>query len=301
VGVSWQQAVDYCAWKTDRLNESILISAGFLDFEPFQINEDNFNTEAYLAGQYYGMTNEEKLEKTFGEPRMTEWRDQYLLPAFRLPTEYEWELAYQHLSGQQEAKPIDLGIIIKMDRYYLNRWTPFNIIDNEMCAFDENSFFKRALREIELNTQSRGKDVAQGAPKFFGMDNNVSEWVLDLYDPEKNISTDGLLDIYKSIGQEKVEITNEEAQEMPKNFMGKMDYIIIGEDNKGEPIKVKVNYLFELNDDNTISVKEPSAKERIYRGGSWLEKKYTGNKRGFLRSGSCAVNLGFRCVMAKVK
>ena len=30
VGVSWEQANDYCTWRTDRVNERILIDAGLI-------------------------------------------------------------------------------------------------------------------------------------------------------------------------------------------------------------------------------------------------------------------------------
>ena len=46
VGVSWLQANDYCAWRTDRVNEYILIREGILKMDPSQSNEENFNTEA---------------------------------------------------------------------------------------------------------------------------------------------------------------------------------------------------------------------------------------------------------------
>src|SRR5436190_15264811 len=55
VGVNWLQAMDFCAWRTDRVNEQILIREGVLRQNPNQINEDNFNTESYLAGQYEGL------------------------------------------------------------------------------------------------------------------------------------------------------------------------------------------------------------------------------------------------------
>ena len=52
VGVNWIQANDYCAWRTDRVNEDILVQLGILEINPDQTNENNFNTDAYLAGQY---------------------------------------------------------------------------------------------------------------------------------------------------------------------------------------------------------------------------------------------------------
>ena len=41
VGVSWLQANDYCSWRTDRVNEQILILEGILDPDPDQRNEKN--------------------------------------------------------------------------------------------------------------------------------------------------------------------------------------------------------------------------------------------------------------------
>jgi hypothetical protein len=37
------------------VNEQILIREGIMRSNPNQINEDNFNSESYLAGQYEGL------------------------------------------------------------------------------------------------------------------------------------------------------------------------------------------------------------------------------------------------------
>jgi gliding motility-associated lipoprotein GldJ len=52
VGVSWKQASEFCLWRTDRVNEQILIREGLYNHNPNQIADDNFNTDAYLNGQY---------------------------------------------------------------------------------------------------------------------------------------------------------------------------------------------------------------------------------------------------------
>jgi len=54
VGVSWLQANDFCKWRTDRVNEYILIREGILDFDVTQTDDNTFNTDAYYAGQYEG-------------------------------------------------------------------------------------------------------------------------------------------------------------------------------------------------------------------------------------------------------
>ena len=96
VGVSWAQANDYCIWRTDRVNERILINEGILKEDPEQIDDNTFNTEAYLAGQYEGIVkrNLKNLNPSLGEEtRLVRMEDGILLPRYRLPTEAEWEFA----------------------------------------------------------------------------------------------------------------------------------------------------------------------------------------------------------------
>lgn len=57
VGVSWLQAVDYCKWRTDRVNERILMDKGILKplFAEDSISvegENHFVTETYLKNPY---------------------------------------------------------------------------------------------------------------------------------------------------------------------------------------------------------------------------------------------------------
>ena len=94
VGVSWVQASDYCLWRSDRVNEQIPIDEGELNYDPNQLNANNFNTEAYLAGQYEGVVNQlrESLNPNQTE-RRTNFEDGILLPNYRLPTEAEFEFA----------------------------------------------------------------------------------------------------------------------------------------------------------------------------------------------------------------
>lgn len=76
VGVSWLQANDFCKWRTDRVNEFILVREGILDwhfaegedvaaasdpkkYDKFRSAPENmFNTDSYLAGQYNQTTKD---------------------------------------------------------------------------------------------------------------------------------------------------------------------------------------------------------------------------------------------------
>ncbi|MBL7812084.1 MAG: SUMF1/EgtB/PvdO family nonheme iron enzyme [Bacteroidetes bacterium] len=54
-GASWMQAMEYCAWRTDRINEAVCIELGGLKWEEelkCTISENNFQTEAYINGQF---------------------------------------------------------------------------------------------------------------------------------------------------------------------------------------------------------------------------------------------------------
>ena len=95
VGVNWRQANDYASWRTDRVNEYILVREGILKLDNMQMNENNFNTDAYLAGQYEGIVKNElyDLNPTGMGTRKVRVEDGILLPKYRLPTEAEWEYA----------------------------------------------------------------------------------------------------------------------------------------------------------------------------------------------------------------
>ncbi|MFT6002805.1 MAG: gliding motility-associated lipoprotein GldJ, partial [Flavobacteriales bacterium] len=56
VGVSWLQATNYCSWRSDRVNEYILIREGILLWNNDQQNEP-FNTDAYFAGKFINSDN----------------------------------------------------------------------------------------------------------------------------------------------------------------------------------------------------------------------------------------------------
>lgn len=77
VGVSYDQAVQYCSWRTDRVYEMSLIKAGLIPVNRQQTKENYFTAERYLAAQYMELTPEKNIA----------------VPRYRLPTEDEWELA----------------------------------------------------------------------------------------------------------------------------------------------------------------------------------------------------------------
>jgi len=189
VGVNWLQACDYSAWRTDRVNEWILILEGFLDPDPNQQGEENFNTDAYLASQYEGAVRGPGMEdldpnKDFRKVRM---EDGIFLPRYRLPTEGEWEFAALALIENTIE-----------ERVYERKLFPWN---------GRSSYIRnpehRVMGQI-MGNHVRGRGDYMGTagalndkaditapvksywPNDYGlycMAGNVSEWVMDVYRP----------------------------------------------------------------------------------------------------------------------
>jgi formylglycine-generating enzyme len=328
VGVSWLQANDYANWRTDRVNELLLIKAGVLDFDPDQKNENNFNTEAYLAGQYQGLVREGKadLDPSGSGIRNVRFEDGIMLPKYRLPTEAEWEYAALGLVGNTVN-----------ERIVERRVYPWNgdglRTDHKkyMGSFVAN--FKRGQGDYMGVAGSLNDGAAQPAPVgsywpndygLYNMGGNVSEWVLDVYRPlsfedvadynpfrgnvfvNKKRDPDGSLAQKDSLGRlQYVEITPEEAANR-KNY--RRGYAVNYRD--GDYSSTIQQDWIDLTEDPTSTAKMYdygettliSDKARVYKGGSWNDRAHfmSPGVRRFLNEDEASSAIGFRCAMNKV-
>jgi len=191
VGVSWLQANDFCAWRTDRVNELILIREGLLVHNPVaQVDEEHFTTDTYLNGQYEGESAADGIADL--NPKGTGFRrvrmqDGILLPRYRLPTEAEWEYAALGLIGNSFQE-----LIFERKTYPWNG----HYVRND----DNGGRFFGTIRANFVRGQGDYMGVAGylndnaeiTAPVFayppndyglYNMAGNVSEWVMDVYRP----------------------------------------------------------------------------------------------------------------------
>ena len=153
VGVSWNQAVDYCRWRTEAVNKQKAI-------------------------EYYG--------EDYIDGDIPPVESGVYLPEFRLPTEAEWEYAAYGQVGNQFLDE-------NQTQRRLYPWDGRTIRSSKSGSVGKfQANFKRgrgdyagiagALNDAGFVTTS----IYEYAPNDFGLYNmagNVNEWVFDIYRP----------------------------------------------------------------------------------------------------------------------
>ncbi|MCV6628828.1 MAG: gliding motility lipoprotein GldJ [Flavobacteriaceae bacterium] len=227
VGVNWIQAVQYCEWRTDRVNEAVLEREGYIEKGAKYATltgeiDGSFSTETYLnrpEATYGGQIDSIARKGKDTVPTFAKRSSGLILPAYRLPTETEWEYAANALVGIREY-----------NNYRGRKKYPWE------GGYTRNG--KRAKRGDQLANFKQGKGdyggiagwsddgaditakVKSYEPNEFGlydMAGNVAEWVADVYRPivddEANDFNYFRGNVYKktAIGEDgKVEVLGEE-------------------------------------------------------------------------------------------
>jgi len=331
VGVSWVKANDYCLWRTDRVNEQLLIDEGELNPDPNQLNEKNFNTEAYLAGQYEGVVNRlrESLNPNQTERRTT-FEDGLLLPAYRLPTEAEWEFAAYSLRGNTYEERIYERRIYPWDGHNV-RNAAKKYRGEMMANFVRGRGDMMGVAGSLNDNGSITTDVKSYWPNDYGlycMAGNVNEWVQDVYRPMTSQDVDGFnpyrgnvfTDLRRDAGGQVVAKdrlgrlyidTVKDADVANRYNYQRGDYrnyrdgdlasaIVSGSDWTVDDNKQGSSRMYIQEEKEYYTLINDNA--RVYKGGSWRDRAYWLNPstRRYLDQESSRDDIGFRCAMIRV-
>lgn len=108
VGVSWEQAQAYALWRTDRINEALLIYRGYIQANfAGQQGVNNFNTLDYLRRYYEALPGATPMiDVQTGQERSVSMEDGVLLPFLRLPTAEELAFAAKHRADYHDDKAL---------------------------------------------------------------------------------------------------------------------------------------------------------------------------------------------------
>ena len=292
VGVSWLQANDYALWRSDRVNEKILVDAGAISYNN-DLNKDNFfTTESYLSGLY--KSNVTAQAGTTDVNNNVKMEDGILLPKYRLPTEAEWEYAALGLIGNTQNE-----IIVERKVY---PWNSDGIRTNEKNyngSFTAN--FKRGKGDYmgiagNLNDGAAfPAPVASYWPNDYGLYNmagNVSEWVLDIYRP---LSYEDFNDHNPYRGNNSNDTTKYNL-----NYKDGDNTTTITRSDWEKTSDKQDAYTQKMyNYGETTLI---SDKSRVYKGGSWADGPYylSPSVRRYMEEDNSSSTVGFRCAMNKI-
>ncbi len=334
VGVSWLQAVNYAAWRTDRVNEKILVDLGFAIYNTTPSPEGYFNTDAYLTygDNAYESNSDKRLQYiSREEDRNVKMEDGILLPKYRLPTEAEWEYAAYGLIGNTLNERVLERRIYPWNGSYVRT-------DQKKYMGDNVANLRRGRGDYMgvagyLNDAGHiTTDVKSYWPNDYGLYNmggNVAEWVLDVYRPSssedaadfnpfrgnyyetKKLLEDGTVEERDSVGRVPMVPVSDFKNDRRRNYRtadnknyldGDWASVLESQNWIGDSTKYSTDEMYRKNLNKDYQYSLIGDRARVYKGGSWKDIQYWAapGQRRYLDEDEATDYIGFRCAMARL-
>lgn len=334
VGISWNQANEYCKWRTDRANEKLLTKLGYIDAKNDAnkpVGANNFNKEAYLTDEYnVAPTNKianKKAKKGEDAPKLKiSFEDGVMTADYRLPTEAEWEYAAKTtlVSGSSTSALKNGGNAKNRNAQLTSSDMPFpwsgsgnNNIRSAKKGKTQGLFlanFKNGSGDYKGMTgymnESNGmvekvsSHLQNPSLQLYNLAGNVNEWVADVYRPMNTMDMDDFNPFRGNVFQSN---DTKLAKGSRRDAKGR----VIKQIESDSALKLRnydhadaINALDGDDADNASyesgSTTLISNKSRVYKGGSWKDRPYWLNPgtRRYLDQNKSSNNIGFRCAMS---
>jgi formylglycine-generating enzyme len=318
VGVTWEQASAYCAWRTDRVNEQILVEKGIIAHDNTQTGQNVYTSKTYLTGLYQGTDGKKPLQNPDGTNTRVKWEDGIMLPDYRLPSEAEWEYAAYGLTENMDGELLTDRKLYPWNGSYLRE-------DSKSGKGKLRANFVRGRGDMmgvagALNDNADiTSKVFSYEPNDFGlycMAGNVNEWVADVYRPlsfkdveEFNPYRGNVITEYRR--DNNGTLMRNEFGELVKDTIADHDWRNFKDGDPNSQIVESGNWNMAkdrktsgmyIQDDKGSYSSLITDNVRVYKGGSWKDRAYwlVPGTRRYLEQDKSQSDLGFRCAMTRV-
>ncbi len=329
VGVSWRQAHDFALWRSDRVNEGIMMQKGFIAKQGLQgqQQENNFTTKSYLLGLYQAQPGKNKSLKTpMGTPRtQVTMEDGIILPDYRLPFEAEWEYAAYGLILQNPRPSAKEGK--RGEELHTNKqvypWTANmnssglrenkhgswqgQFLANFKRGSGDNAGVAGGLNDRAVYTSEVTAFFANGFG-IYNMAGNVSEWVADVYRPLTALDAE---DVSPFRGNKFMKLYKNDQGEAEIDSMGRVKKVqVTDEESRNRRNYQRGNVISYLDGDSLsqasygygVTTMIHPEKSRVFKGGSWNDRAYwlSPGTRRHMEEDQASSQIGFRCAMDRM-